>query len=122
MVCLLILDIIKAFSKISLWVCIECIIKLGRFILSIVKLVIFILLSAAYFQSNFGDFKDFSKCQYLNKSFNNDYDFVFVVKDNFIKFFVVYLICLFFEIVIFIMEPINIAKQKKDKNPNQNKD
>ena len=71
------------------------IIFFGNVIICILSLVFFIILSVNYFRSHFDDFKDFSKCKYLNNAFKADYNFVFVVKDNYIKFFVLYLISIF---------------------------
>ena len=66
---------------------------------SILALIFFIILSVHYFKSNFDDFDEFSKCEYLNPYFDKDYDFVYVVKNNYLKYFIVYLIIFVLNIV-----------------------
>ena len=66
---------------------------------SILTLIFFIILSVHYFKSNFDDFDEFSKCEYLNPYFDKDYDFVYVVKNNYLKYFIVYLIIFVLNIV-----------------------
>ena len=60
--------------------------------IDILCLVLFIILSVHYYKSNFGDFRDFSRCHYLNRDFKKDYDCTFVVKNNFTKFFKLFII------------------------------
>ena len=59
---------------------------------SILVFIFFIITSVHYFKSNFDDFDKFRDCEYLNPSFDKDYDFVDVVKDNYLKYFIVYMI------------------------------
>ena len=66
---------------------------------SILTLIFFIILSVHYFKSNFDDFDEFSKCEYLNPYFDKDYDFVYVVKNTYLKYFIVYLIIFVLNIV-----------------------
>ena len=73
---------------------------------SILAFIFFIILSVHYFKSNFGDFEDFNDCIYLNSRFDDDYDFVYVVKDNYKRFFIVYLIVFVLGIVNNILERI----------------
>ncbi len=73
------------------------------FINFILSIVFFILLCVNYFKSNFGDFKSFSHCEFLNEKFNDDYKFVFNIKDNFKKIIILWIIniCLcFVEIIL----------------------
>ena len=93
----IILDIISERKEID---CIKCIFALIRFILSILDLIFFIILSVNYYKSNFDDFEDFSECKYfIDTDFNKDYDFVFVVKRNFKKFFILTLITIGLNII-----------------------
>ena len=86
----IILDIIRKRKEFG---CIEYIFALIRIILSILDLIFFIIISVNYYKSNFDDFEDFSECKYfIDTDFNKDYDFVFVVKRNFKKFFILTLI------------------------------
>ena len=62
------------------------------FLASIVSFIFFIILSVHYFKSNFDDFDKFGDCEYLNPNFDKDYDFINVVKDNYLKYFIVYII------------------------------
>ena len=57
-----------------------------------ITLVFFIIASVYYFDSEFGEFKKFSKCKYLGKNFKTDYDFIFDVKKFFLVFFIFYII------------------------------
>ena len=86
------------------------IIFLAKIIITILSLVFFIILSVHYFKSKFSDFKDFSRCHYLGNGFREDYHFAFVVKNNFLKFFVLTVISLFLNCVENIIN--SIAKKK----------
>ena len=66
---------------------------------SLLAFIFFIILSVHYFKSNFDDFDKFSDCTYLASYFHKDYDFVHVVKDNYLKYFIVYLILFVLKIV-----------------------
>ena len=59
---------------------------------SLLAFIFFIILSVHYFKSNFGDFEEFENCLYINSYFYNDYDFVYIVKKNYKRYFIVYLI------------------------------
>ena len=61
----------------------------------ILFLIFFIIISVNYFNSQFGRFKQFSKCEYLGSSFKSDYDFVNDLKKNFKIFFILGLISFF---------------------------
>ena len=79
---------------------VEYIFALIRIILSILDLIFFIIISVNYYKSNFDDFEDFSECKYfIDTDFNKDYDFVFVVKRNFKKFFILTLITIGLNII-----------------------
>ena len=81
-----------------------------NFIRNILSLVFFIILSVNYFRCDFDNFEDFSECKYLHKAFQNDYHFVFVVKNTYIKCFILYLVSMLldcFEICL------NIFSKKK---------
>ena len=71
------------------------IIMIANIIIWILSLIFFIILSVNYFKSKFSDFKDFSRCHYLGNGFRDDYHFVFVVKDNYLNFFVLSIISIF---------------------------
>ena len=83
----------------------------------LLSFIFFIILSVHYFKSNFGDFDDFSDCRYLNSYFDTEYDFVDVVKDNYLKYFIVHLI-------IFVLEIINsiLSCFVKKKNSSDSKE
>ena len=82
------------------------IIALLGYLASIVSFIFFIILSVHYFKSNFDDFDKFRDCEYLNPSFDKDYDFVDVVKDNYLKSFIVYIIVFVLNIIDNILERI----------------
>ena len=63
----------------------------------ILSLIFFILISFFYFDSNFDDFDEFSHCEYLNSRFDKDYDFVNVVKKNYLRTFIGYILVLFLD-------------------------
>ena len=89
--------------------CIGCfllLVNLLNIINSILTIIFFIILSVNYYKGEFGDFEDFSKCSYFNDSFRKDYHFVSVVKDNFKKFFILYLISIILNIISLIVEGI----------------
>ena len=79
-------------------------------IIAILNLVYFIILSAHYFKGKFDDFEDFSDCKFLTTNFKSDYHFVSVVKDNFIKFFILNIISIALSCVKNIIG--TIAKKK----------
>ena len=82
---------------------VEYIFALIRIILSILDLIFFIIISVNYYKSNFDDFEDFSECKYfIDTDFNKDYDFVFVVKRNFKKFFILTLISIRLIIILIL--------------------
>ena len=83
---------------------ITIILGLIAIISTILAFIFFIILSVHYFKSNFGDFEDFNDCYYLNSTFDDDYDFVYVVKKNYKRFFIVYLIVFVLDIVDKILE------------------
>ena len=88
---------------------IKIILSIFSSIISILELIFFIILSKDYYKSNFDDFEDFSECVYFKDSdFNKDYDFVFVVKNNYENFFFLTLITIglnFIKIIlIFILK------------------
>ena len=90
--------------------CISCLLILIFFtniLVFILCLVFFIILSVHYFKSKFNDFKDFSKCHYLGNGFRKDYNFVSVVKDNYLKVFVLNIIFLFLNCFHSIMNAIS---------------
>ena len=62
------------------------------FINFILSIVFFILLCVHYFKSDFGDFESFSHCEFLKEEFNNDYKFVFNVKDNFKIYLILWIV------------------------------
>ena len=82
------------------------IIALLGYLASIVSFIFFIILSVHYFKSNFDDFDKFRDCEYLNPSFDKDYDFVDAVKDNYLKYFIVYIIVFVLNIIDNILERI----------------
>ena len=82
------------------------IIALLGYLASIVSFIFFIILSVHYFKSNFDDFDKFRDCEYLNPSFDKDYDFVDVVKDNYLKSFIVYIIVFVLNCIDNIIERI----------------
>ena len=82
------------------------IIAILGYLASIVSFIFFIILSVHYFKSNFDDFDKFRDCEYLNPSFDKDYDFVDVVKDNYLKYFIVYIIVFVLNIIDNILERI----------------
>ena len=57
--------------------CLECILIL-IVLVNIFIDILSIILSVHYFKSNFGDFRDFSKYNYLNRDFKKHYDCVFI--------------------------------------------
>jgi hypothetical protein len=63
-----------------------------------------IVLAHDYFKSNFSDFEKFSKCRYLMKQFKKDYNFIFIIKDEFKMPFI---FILFFEFSNFMKKPYN---------------
>ena len=65
-----------------------CIFLLINTIVGIISLVFFIILSYYIYKGKFGDLKTFSKCEYLTRKFQTDYDFAFKIKNNFKKFFI----------------------------------
>ena len=67
--------------------------------------------SIYYFKSDFHNFDLFSDCEYLNQLFDKDYDFVFSVKNNYLKYFIVYVISLAFKLSYIILK-IFIEKKK----------
>ena len=87
------------------------IIALLGYLASIVSFIFFIILSVHYFKSNFDDFDKFRDCEYLNPSFDKDYDFVDVVKDNYLKSFIVYIIVFVLNCIDNIIE--RIIKKKE---------
>ena len=53
-------------------------------ILALILIIVFGILFAVHFsKSNFDEFKEFTKCRYLNKQFRKDYDFIYSIKDGF---------------------------------------
>lgn len=62
---------------------------------TILAFIFFILVSVYYFKVNFDDYDEFSKCEYLNSHFENEYDFINVVKKNYLRFFIGYIVALF---------------------------
>ena len=80
---------------------------------SILAFIFFIILSVHYFKSNFGDFEDFNDCAYINLYFDYDYDFVYVVKKNYKRYFIVYLIVFVLGIVDNILGRILKKKEQK---------
>ena len=92
---------------------ITCICSILNLVSSILSFIFFIILSVHYFKSNFDDFEDFNDCNYINKNrFDNNYDFVYVVKDNFKRYFIVYIILIVLNIGDTILERI-IKKRAK---------
>ena len=77
----------------------SCIFLLINSIVGIVSLVFFIILSYYIYKGKFGDLETFSKCQYLNRKFQTDYDFAFKVKDNFKKYFIVTIVSMCLNII-----------------------
>ena len=73
---------------------------------SLLSLIFFIILSVYYFKSNFDDFEDFNECRYLNTSFDYDYDFVYVVKKNYKRFFIVFIIVFVLNIIDSLLQRI----------------
>ena len=87
------------------------IISILGFLASILTFIFFIILSVHYFKSNFDDFDKFNDCAYLNPHFDKDYDFVNVVKDNYLKYFIVYIIVFALNIVDHVIEKILKKKE-----------
>ena len=85
---------------------ISFLVALINFIYCILILIYFILLSKNYYKSNIDDFERFSKCKYLNKTFNIDYNFVFIVKRNFKKYFYITIFQFFFYYIISLINEI----------------
>ena len=74
----------------------------------ILTLAFSIVLAHYYFDCNFRDFEDFSKCKYLTKNFRKDYNFIFKIKNDFKMPFVLILITEFFNFVKLVIEsPVN---------------
>jgi hypothetical protein len=65
----------------------------------IVNLILFIIASVHYFKSKWNDFDEFSNCRYLNRRFNNDYHFVYVVDNNYKKFFILNIVSIILNIL-----------------------
>ena len=106
-----ILDYIRKSKDVDCIKYINGIVKLIRGILMILNLIFFIILSVNYYRSNFDDFEDFSKCKYfIDTDFNKDYDFVFVVKKNYKKFFILTLIHI--GLILILETIIKILKKK----------
>lgn len=104
------------FIIITLFLCINsdtklCIISLLYFFLFISFILSFafsIVLAHYYFDCNFSDFEDFSKCKYLTKNFRTDYNFIFKIKNEFKMPFVLILLTEFFNFVKLVIEsPVN---------------
>ena len=99
-------------------ICIACLfflIGLLSLINSILKIVFFIKLSINYYKGELDEFEDFSKCLYLNQSFRVDYHFVWVVKDNFIKFFILFIINIILDFIDYILNFIIKCRIKRKK-------
>ena len=79
--------------------CLTVIFTIIKILASLLSFIFFIILSVHYFKSNFDDFDDFSHCRYLNSYFDREYDFVDVVKDNYLKYFIVQLIIFVLDII-----------------------
>ena len=78
--------------------------------IAILSLVFFIILSVHYFKGKFDDFEDFSDCEFLTTNFKSDYHFVSVVKNNFIKFFILNIISIALSCVKNIIDTISKKK------------
>ena len=74
--------------------------------IAILSFVFFIILSVHYFKGKFDDFEDFSDCKFLTNDFKSDYHFVSVVKNNFIKFFILNIISIALSCVKNIIDKI----------------
>jgi hypothetical protein len=73
---------------------------------SILAFIFFIITSAHYFKSNFDDFDKFRDCEYLNSLFDKDYDFINIVKKNYLRFFIGYIVVLVLNFTELILEII----------------
>ena len=79
-------------SRSNTLACIIAIITILNLLTSLVAFILFIILSVHYFKSDFDEFEKFSGCEYLNSKFDHDYKFVNEVKDNYLKYFIVYFV------------------------------
>ena len=75
----------------------QAIIQIINSLALILSLIFFILISVYYFESNFDDFDEFSHCEYLNSLFDENYDFVNVVKKKYFRTFIGYIVVLFLD-------------------------
>ena len=77
-----------------------CILRILNLLTSLLSFIFFIILSVHFYKSNFDDLEDFGNCEYMNKTrFFNDYDFAFIVEDNFKRFFIIYIIIIVLNII-----------------------
>ena len=71
-----------------------------------------IVLAHDYLKSNFSDFEEFSRCRYLLKHFKKDYNFIFIIKEEFKMLFIFILL---FEFSNFMKKPYEYLGESKDK-------
>ena len=71
--------------------------KFFFWISAILSIIFGSILAYHYYDSNFDDFIEFSKCKYLTKKFKSDYNFVFVIKKDFVVPYALIIISQFFE-------------------------
>ena len=84
-----------------------CILGILNLVTSLLSFIFFIILSAHFYKSNFDDLEDFGNCEYMNKTrFFNDYDFAFIVEDNFKRFFIIYIIIIVLNIINILLDCI----------------
>ena len=65
----------------------------------LLNLIFFIVASIHYFKSKWNDFDEFSNCRYLNRHFDNEYDFVYDVDNNYKKFFILNIVSIVLHIL-----------------------
>jgi hypothetical protein len=74
-----------------------CLICSFFWISSILSIIFGSILAYHYYASNFDDFVEFSKCKFIAKNFKSDYNFVFVIKKDFVVPYALIIISQFFE-------------------------
>ena len=72
--------------------CVIVISAILKILCSLLAFIFFIITSVNYFKSDFEELETFSKFCLNKKKFERDYKFVFDVKDNYLKYFIIYFI------------------------------
>lgn len=99
---LVITNILINITKSQCISCVKCFFII--FILALILSIAFAIVFAHYyFNGNYNNFEEFSRCRYLTKKFKTDYDFIFKIKNEFNMPFVLILIlefCNFFKLLV----------------------